>query len=176
MGVTTLRKYFRESRGMAAVEFALVFPVMLIVLFGGFELSQVLQANRRATNVASTASDLVAQATVITNADRDDIFNAASAIMAPFGTGPLTIIVTSISNNAGTLAVDWSDALHAQPRSTVPSTLAGLGIVPPGSTIIMAETGYTYTSPIGKFFTSGVSMSDVFYDRPRRSVSVQRKP
>lgn len=170
-----LLSYWYDRRAVSAVEFALVFPLMLLLLFGGFETSQLLQVNRKMTNVAATASDLVAQATVITNADRDDIFNAAAAIVTPFSPANLSIVITSIQNNAGTVSVAWSDGYHAQPRTSVPSDLPS-GIVEPGTSIIMAETVYTYTSPAGQFFTNGITMRDVFFDRPRRSVAVGRQP
>ena len=46
----------------------------------------------------------------------------------------------------------------------------------PGGSVIMAETSYTYTSPIGQLLSNPITMTSTFYSRPRRSVSVARVP
>ncbi len=167
-------RFWSDERGLSAIEFAFVAPIMVTLLLGGFETSQALQVHRKATNVAATAADLASQTTSLTNANMSDVFNASAAIMAPFPTANLTIIVSSITNSSGTLALAWSDGFHTQPRTTVPTVPAGL--VPVGTSVILTETTYTYTSPVGQFFTSGINMSDQFYARPRRSLAVGRTP
>lgn len=170
-----LRRYLRDDKGVSGVEFALIFPLTVLLLFGVFEVGQLLQVSRKATRVASTAADLISQANVITNQDRDDVFAAAAAIMTPFSVGTLTIVVSSITNNAGTISLAWSDGYHTTARSTPPASMP-TGIVPPGASVIMTETSYRYTSPAGQFFTNGITMTDTFYARPRRSIAVGRTP
>ena len=51
----------RDDRGVAAVEFALILPLMLTLYLGCAELSQGLIATRKSTNVAIALSDLVAE-------------------------------------------------------------------------------------------------------------------
>ncbi len=57
-----LSQFWRDARGVSAVEFALIAPVMITLLLGSVELSDVMIADRKATSVASTTADLVAQA------------------------------------------------------------------------------------------------------------------
>ena len=167
-------RFLRDKCGLSGLEFAAVMPCVVMLMFGGFEVSQLLQVNRKATNVAATASNLVAATTTIRNQDRDDVFNAASAIMTPFDTANLTIVITSITNTGGVLAVAWSDAFHGQPRTTVPANLPSGIVSDPGTSIIMAETTYVYGSPTHFFFANGFTLRDTFYDRPRRSIFVTR--
>jgi Flp pilus assembly protein TadG len=51
----------RDRRGLAAVEFALVVPLMLVLFFGALEFSSGVAVDRKVTLVARTLSDLTTQ-------------------------------------------------------------------------------------------------------------------
>jgi len=167
----------RDERGIAAVEFALIFPVMVILLLGSVETSNILEAKRKETAVASTVADLVGQEKSIDNSDMTNIFTGASMILAPFASANLEIVVTSVINDAGgNPVVDWSDGYNATARTAGASLPAEFPdeLVVSGSSVIMAEVTYTYTSPYGWNITGPVSLHDVYYSRPRRSNTVVR--
>ena len=182
---------FRTSEsGVAAVEFALIAPLMVALFFGLVETCNALSAHEKVTSVASTAADLTAQATSLTTADLADIFSASSAIMSPFSTNDISIIVTSLAGdgnrNEGTVL--WSQTNGNGTAHTVGSTMSigdpskltqdDQGLLPASCTsasqcsIIVAEVSYNYTSPYGKFIVGQLDMTDVFYSKPRRAVSV----
>lgn len=174
-----LRLFLRDISAIGAVEFALIFPVMMTIYFGVAELTNALIAQRRVTNVAQTAGDLVAQAASVTNSDMTDIFAASAAILQPFSSTPVTIKVSSVvlgSNGKATVA--WSDGYHTSGR-TVGSTVTlptGL-LTATGDTVIYAESTYAYVSPVvGQVLKSGISMGDQAFLKPRRSLSVARVP
>ena len=54
-----LSNFARERRGFAAVEFALVLPVMLVLYLGGVEISQEVSVARLTSLTASTVANLV---------------------------------------------------------------------------------------------------------------------
>jgi Flp pilus assembly protein TadG len=77
--------YGRDVRGVASIEMALIFPIMLIVFVGLIDVSNLMTANRRVTLTASTLGDLVTQSPgSVKVADLDGFFSAARSIMAPF--------------------------------------------------------------------------------------------
>ena len=78
------RKFASNTEGMAAVEFAMILPLMLTLYLGAAELSQGIGADRKVTMTARTVADLVSQVTSINNADMTNSLNAAAAVMAPF--------------------------------------------------------------------------------------------
>lgn len=167
----------RDERGVSAVEFALIAPAMVGMFFGIGEVSAYMQAHNRLTKVASTLADLVAQDTQINNAEINDIFNCAQAIMQPFPWAGAWARVTSVTANAaGQTTVAWSDARNTSARSPGSAIAMPAGIVPPNSSVIFAEVNFTYTSSFGMFLTQGVVADDQFYSRPRRSVTVARIP
>lgn len=185
-----LQAFTSGESGLAAVEFALIAPFMIALFFGLVEVCNALNAHQKMTSVASTAADLTSQATKVTTSDLNDIFAASSAIMTPFSTNDITIVVTSITGtgqrNKGTVL--WSRTNgHGVPHNvgdpiTVgdPTTLADddTGLLPTSCTsatqcsLIFAEVSYNYTSPYGKFIVGAMTMKDTFYTKPRRVVSV----
>jgi len=175
-----LRATLFDAGGMVAVEFALLIPVMLTMYFGTLETTNAMTAARRVTNVAQTAGDLTAQVTNVTTSDMNDIFAASTAILAPFPTNVVKITVSSIvasTSNASDTKVAWSDAYGgATARSTNSAVTLPTGLTTPGSSVIMVEVTYNYTSPIASFITGPIAMHEVAYLKPRRSTEVAFTP
>lgn len=161
-----------ETSGVSAIEFALILPIMLSLYLGSVEISQAISASRKVTLTARTVADLVAQATAVTTADMTNILDASTAVVTPFSTATLGIVVSSIEiNAAGAATVAWSKARNATPRAPNPITLpTGLGI--PNSSLILAEVTFVYTPAIGYVLTGPITLRDRIYMRPRLSNSI----
>lgn len=169
------KRFARQTAGIAAVEFALIFPLMLTFYFGSVEITNMLTANRRVTSVAYTAADITAQAASVSNADIADIFNASSAILAPFSTTPLKVRITSVvANSSNVPKVAWSDGYNIAPRATGSNVTLPSGLTTAGSSVIVAEVTYAYASPISELVTETITFSDTAYLKPRRAVQVAR--
>ena len=170
-----LRIFARAREGLAAVEFALIAPVMVIMLFGAIELSEAADCNARVSHVASTTADLVAQSTSVSTSDTTNIFNAAFAILYPYSSTPAKIVVSSlVDNGKGGATVAWSDATSNATPLTVGATVsvpAGLITSGSGGSVILAQITYAYSSPLNHF-TGGLTMTQNFYSKPRRSTTV----
>lgn len=169
------RQIARSRSGMAAVEFALIAPVMILMFFGTIELCEALNAKARVTRVASTAADLVAQATTVSSADITNIFNAANAILYPYSSAGAQIVISNIVDDGhGGAKVLWSNAQNTTPRA-VGATVAvpaGLIVSGSGSSVILAEITYIYSSPTTQALSANTTMTGSFYARPRRSATV----
>jgi Flp pilus assembly protein TadG len=61
-----MRRLLRDKRGISAVEFAMLLPLMVTLYLGGVEVSQAVAVDRKVTLVARSLGDLVAQATNVT--------------------------------------------------------------------------------------------------------------
>jgi Flp pilus assembly protein TadG len=173
--LNVIRNFKKSERGVAAIEFALIIPVMLTTFFGVSEIANYILAARKVSNVASSAADLVAQDTTINTGEMNDILNSLNVILRPFDTSSATIRITSVvaDPNTGNTTVDWSDARNIAPRSpgsavTIPNILS------PGQSVVMAEVSFRYQTLFGEYLTSGMTVSDTFYLKPRRSTKVER--
>ena len=80
--VRRLGRLADDERGVSAVEFAMLLPLMLTLYLGTVEISQGIDADRKVTITARSVADLVAQTSSINNSDMTNALNAASAVMA----------------------------------------------------------------------------------------------
>lgn len=163
----------RDERGVSAVEFALIAPIMVLFLFGSADLSLMLTADRKVTQTASTVADLVAQDDVIGSAEMADIFTASQAIMQPYDTSTLQMRVSSVvMDNAGKVKVAWSQGRNMSPRAKGSSISVPNGLLQKNTSVIFSEVKYAYKSAIGSAIKTDINMQDKFYLRPRRSKEV----
>ena len=159
--------------GAAAIEFALLAPVMILMFFAVVELSAAVDCRTRVNNVASTAADLVAQETIVSSSDMTNVFAALNAIIYPFSSGAAKIVITSVvDNGSGGGKVAWSDAQNGTPRTVGSAVTVPTGLITTGGSVILAEITYSYVSPSTQFLTGTVTMSNSFYAHPRRSATV----
>lgn len=191
--ISQLRKRYlnakSDERGISAVEFALILPVMTALYLGGAELTLAMTLDRKVTGATAALGDLTARAAHLTNDDLSDIFEATRMVMQPNDISKAEMRITSVSytaadENAGTPGADavvvWSDTCDAGSGGTYSNLSAGddfevpQNLVPDGGTLIIAEITFPYESPIEFFFPASKPLSDTFYLRPRRVDSITR--
>ena len=167
-----LKTLIRDRRGAAAVEFAFVAPVMILMYYGLAELTQGMMADRRASHVASAIGDLVAQDTMINTSEMTDIFNVGKAIIAPFPTTGLSMRVTSIrKDSSGAIQVMWSKSSGSMGVLTTVASLPA-GLVANNESVILAESSYVYNSATKKALPNALTFTQKYYLKPRKTAQV----
>ena len=168
-----LRRLGRDIRGVAAVEFAFIAPVLIVMYFAIAEFTQAMIVKRRVSHVASTIGDLTARTTQVATSDTTDIFTVAQAIMTPFPTGALKMRITSITANASNVAkVDWSDGSNWSGAAVGSTVTVPTGVITANQSVIRAEVQYVYTPPLHMVMSSSVTFNQTYYLRPRLSDKV----
>ncbi|MET3665416.1 TadE/TadG family type IV pilus assembly protein [Caulobacter sp. 1776] len=171
-----LNGFWLDRRGVSAVEFALIAPILIVMYCGMAELTQAMMAQRRLSNITSSIGDLVAQGTQTGPLKIADIFTIGNTIMAPFPASTLKMCVASVASDAtGKDTVVWSKA--STTMSTCPAAGAVLtdvpvGVLPASQTVILARASYAYTSPIKLMLPSNMTFSRTYYLKPRKSDAV----
>ena len=164
-----------DERGVSAVEFAMLLPLMLTLYLGSVEVSQGIGADRKVTLTARTICDLVSQVSSIGNSDMTNALNAASAVMAPFPTGNLKVTVSSVKIDAnGKATVDWSETLNGTARAKGSTVTLPTALNVANTYLVWSEVQYTYKPVIGYVVTGTLTLKDQIYMRPRLSDSVVR--
>jgi Flp pilus assembly protein TadG len=165
----SLRGLLRDKRGVSAVEFALVLPIMISLYLGLGEIATGVGIDRKVALTARALSDLCSQATsTISNSEMSNILDATTSVMAPYSTTPLKVVVTAINiDSSGKATVGWSDTRGGTARAvgstvTIPSALAI-----PSTQLILSEVTYGYQPAIGFTITGTLTLSEKLYMSPR---------
>ncbi|MEZ5970768.1 MAG: TadE/TadG family type IV pilus assembly protein [Hyphomonadaceae bacterium] len=168
--IRNLRRFARETKGLAALEFAIIAPLLMVpLLLGSVDLIDVMGANKRAQNAASSLADVVARDTEISNSEITNLWRALDVLMYPNEAGSMEIRVSSISIvNASTARVVWSEGHGGMTARTANSTVTlDSRMMNPGTSIIMVESVYKYDAPLGFLFQNQVRMTHDAYRRSR---------
>jgi Flp pilus assembly protein TadG len=172
--VTTLLK---NTRGMVAVEFALILPIMTVLFFGTVEISNGVAVYRKVTLMAHTLSDLTSQSVEVQDSDLANFFAASAGVMMPYSTTPIQQTITEIWVNAGGQAfVQWSrGSAPLTPGSSFSNLPPNLAVA--NSYVIFSQVNYLYKPVVGYVMSiNGVTLSDFSYTRPRQFACVLYDP
>ncbi len=161
-----LGRFGGDRRGVSAVEFALLAPLMITLYVGCAEISDGVAADRKVSLTAAALANLAAQVTTISSTDMTNILDASSAIIAPYSTSQLSITLSCINIDANRNAtVKWSVTRGGTARSgsiTVPSALAVAS-----TQLLLGEATYQYRPTVGYTVTGTLNLSDRMYMSPR---------
>ncbi len=178
------RRLLRSREATAAVEFALILPVMLTLYVGSIELSQAISVDQRVTTVAGTVGDLVARKkNTIAATSLTDYFQAAQAIISPYPTTGLKQVITLMSvASDGKTKVVWSIPFNGgqaqvagQPYTGAhPPPDAILSIVEGKDApyIVMSEASYPYLPLLGLFFKQPFQLYHQNFYLPRYGAKI----
>ncbi len=179
---------FRKSKdGAAAVEFALLLPLMISMFFGVVETSLALLCRADVSVMASTAADLISQVNAASTTDISNVYAAAGTVLYPYysggSTGKPTIRITSViydttSNSTTSGKIAWTCAQAGTGTLTPASRAVGDTVTLPqalmttNGSVIIAEVAYNYASPTTKVITGPINMTNNFYTKPRRIAQI----
>jgi len=168
-----LRGFRDDKRGVSAVEFAMLLPLMITLYLGGVEVSSAIAVDRKVTLVARTLGDLVAQSTSVNSTDMTNILNAASSVVQPYQSSLIQVTVSRVDVDANSVAkVVWSKTKNGTARAANSVVTLPAALNTANTSLIWAESQYAYTPTIGYVITGTMTLRDQIYMRPRLSDTV----
>jgi Flp pilus assembly protein TadG len=182
MGISAFRVYRRfiaSTRAVAAIEFAVVMPVLALMFFGTFDAGRAIAIYMKIRSATFAIDAITNQYTTVQTSDLQSIAGAAAVILAPYpsSTSVLTVTVSQVKiTAANTATVSWSYSLGGSARSrgsavTTPGTLGTCSSYP--CYLIFGEMSYQYTPMFGFFTTAAsITLSDNLFATPRSSKCV----
>ncbi|KZK93876.1 hypothetical protein PsAD46_01124 [Pseudovibrio sp. Ad46] len=102
-----LRCFLFSETGVAAIEFAIVLPLLLFLFIGMVELTTALSFDRRVSKTGASIGDLVARADNVSN-DMDDIERAIELQMTPFEDADINVRIGMVQIRQDRPQVVWS--------------------------------------------------------------------
>ncbi|MFZ5733266.1 MAG: TadE/TadG family type IV pilus assembly protein [Pseudomonadota bacterium] len=162
-----------DTRGLSAVEFAVILPMMLVLFFGLVEISNGVAADRKVTLTARALSDLISQAITVTDTDINESFSASKGVMAPFDTSTIKSVVSEVKiDSSGNAKIAWSKAnANASARPVNSSVTIPASLAVPNTYLIWSEVSYDYKPAVGYVVSkaTGIPLKEEFFTRPRQS-------
>lgn len=134
-------------RGVAALEFALTLPILLVLLLGAVDAVTLLRSSMRIDRSAAEIANLVSQYTALEERDFPDIFTAAARIADPLEIREDrgAIVITAVTHDGRDSKIAWQ---RRDGASQITSRIGSSGtpILPPDlvlekdQTAILVET------------------------------------
>jgi Flp pilus assembly protein TadG len=171
-----LRRFAADREGIALVEFAAVLPVLVLMLFGGFETTRYILLQLKLDRTATSIADLVSQLDGVSEANLTDIYEAGEDIMSPFDIATQGRIVVSnvYRPDSDPAVVQWqrmttgglastSQLGDEDDEASLPNGLT-LSV---GEDVIVAETFYQYSPALVDWFFDSAVLYQIAFYRPR---------
>jgi Flp pilus assembly protein TadG len=163
------RRFGAAKKGSAAVEFAIIAPMMIFLLFGSVDLLDALNINKRVQNATASIADVAARDTEVSTTEVDNLWAALDVLMFPTDGDAVQIRISSVRiASTSSATVVWSRGHGGMAARNNNSTVAlPAAMMTAGTSIIMTETKYEYSSPLGFLMPGPVTLSHVAYRRSR---------
>lgn len=165
-----IKNFWRGDEATAALEAALLFPILITMMVSMIDIGNGLLANQKLISASQMTADLITREKNPTLQQRDDAIKAGILGMKPFPTGvAYKYEIISVEFDAGgNPDVIWreaSDGLDAD-QNLVDSTV-GLGNE--GEGVVAVRVTYEYKPFFTNFILQDITMQEISYMRGRKS-------
>ncbi|WAJ28932.1 TadE/TadG family type IV pilus assembly protein [Antarcticirhabdus aurantiaca] len=167
-----VRRFCQSKQGVAAIEFALIVPVLAAILFGSLMLFLLHQESNRAEAATFTVADIVSRRSTVNKAFLDTNY-AMFLKMLPARASDVTFRVSSLKMKAGKTEVAWSYPISPLGPLTDVNALSGrLPSIAEGDSLVIVETTTAYTPVVGFFGLTAGQFANVAANRPRFTAAI----
>lgn len=166
-----------SGRGQAAAEFAVVSPLLLILICGAIDFGRALNDVQVMADLTRQGSNLSSRGTPLNESNAAVVSGASGLDLVHYG----EVISTSVTNENGTYTISGQDTSTADGLTTLSatskvgtgvgatatlSTAAQNAIPQSGQTVFVTEVFYTFTpaTPIGALTRNVISLPSQLYD------------
>jgi Flp pilus assembly protein TadG len=141
-----LRRFRSDVRGVGAVEFALIAPLLLGLYITSFELTIGLSMSKRVTRTASTVADLITRMSGVSKTDLATMVDVSNAIFTPYTPQDLVMKITGVKvDPSGNSTVAWSwDASGATPYTAGAAVNVPTDMRSPNTFLVRAEVAVNH--------------------------------
>lgn len=173
-----LSKRFREDeRGIAAIEFAIIAPIMIAMYFGLAEIASAIAVDRRISHGTNVAGDLSTQQPELKDGDIEEVVAAALRVMDVSNINQIAIDMESFilpaegepPESRGRIRVNNSVGEFAAFDASKLDTK----LLNSKSGVVVTRVKYQYTPIELRFFDSAITLEETFLLKPRRSDAVE---
>ncbi len=166
-----------DESGVAAIEFAIIAPIMIGMYLGLAEIASAIGVDRRVSHSTNVAGDLATQQPEIRDAEIEEIVSAALRVLNVQDITKVSMDIESF------ILPDAGQAPESRGRIRVNSSAgnftnfdaSGLDtkILNENSGVVVTRLSYKYTPIEINYFDPEIKLEETFMLKPRRSDAVQ---
>ncbi len=167
------RRWGRHEGGVAYIEFSMIFPVMMVMLIGIFDVGNAILVNQKAVSAAQMVADLITRQEDVSTTELDQALMGGQLALMPFSTQPYGIDVISYRYDQNDDPQQlWRETRNMTPLQDPDKTVKDLGVS--GDGVVMVTVTYEYSPTFWKNVFGNISMSETAFARGRLSATVTR--
>jgi Flp pilus assembly protein TadG len=173
--ILKIKQWWNDDTGIAAVEVAMLLPIILVLLLGIVDLGNAIVIHKKVMTASSVAADLLTRSSSVDDTEMADSWQAAQMAIDPYNRNLLGMDVASIQFQGinATPTVMWRETYNMAANPNVIALAAGLGTE--GEGVMVVTTRYQYTPAFGQVLTGTMVMQEVAVTRGRRNSYVSRE-
>lgn len=166
--------FAKNKDGAAAIEFAFLVPILLVIMFAAVALYVLFRDAKIAEKSTFTVGDIVSRKTTV---DTDFLKSSYELFLRMTERSPTDVMfrISSLKKDKGAFKIDWSYAVAPQvalTNATVP--MAKLPLVSDGDSLVIVETT-VIPKAFKTYFPLTVSnYQNVEFVRPRFTAAISK--
>jgi Flp pilus assembly protein TadG len=161
-------RFARDERGVSAIEFVLIFPILVGMMAGTVDIGQALTVSRKMNQIAATLGDITSQQAAWSATDIDAIVTGTATIIEPFSKTDLKIDLAILDVDAALATkVNWARSYNKtalQKNEPSPVTIP-VNIATSGVQLIAVKATYTLTTPFSKLLKPITGVTTYSYQK-----------
>lgn len=167
-----VEKWWRAEDGLAAVEAAMIFPILLTLMLATIDLGQGLLANQKTIRASQVTADLITRQSSVDANDVDEAVQAGQLAYEPMSSDGFGIDIISISfdDDANTV-VEWRETRNMDPIDDLDDRVSGLAEA--GNGVVVVAVEYEYEPIFSGFVIDTIPMQEIAFARGRNSAVVE---
>lgn len=166
--ISYFRRWWKEECALAGVEAAMIFPIMLTLILGVYDIGNAILANQKTIRASQVVADLVARKNIVSASDVSEAVMAGGLAFEPLDSTSYGVDIVSISfDDMSDINIEWRETVNMDEISDVESRVSSLAA--PGEGVVMVAVRYEFTPLFASFVSSSFTMEEVAFSRGRSS-------
>ncbi len=163
----------RDEGGVAYIEFAMIFPVLMLMLIGVFDIGNAILLNQKTISSAQMVADLITREEDVSETELNQAITGGQLGIMPFATAPYGVDIISYSYDQNDDPQQlWRETRNMTPVTSPDDQVAPLGVE--GDGVVMVTVTYEYSPTFWKSIFGNIKMSETAFARGRLSATVTR--
>ncbi len=166
-----IKRWVEDTRAIASVEAALVFPILMTLLLGTFDMGNGVLANQKAIRASQIVADLITRNASVSAAEIDEAIRAGELAFEPLDSSSFGVDIVSISfDDDAEPHIVWRETRNMTANPDVLEDVVSLAEA--GNGVVAVSVQYLFEPIFVGFIVNEMTMQEVAFSRGRQSAVV----